>query len=193
MYLYTLIWYAICIATIVISYAAIFWKLRKIKKLVEELKITREKSCKRYGSRKEKNDEIFRKNSQIMKKLNYGIGKRSETKLEDKRPETNLDATETKMTYTILILISLNLSFWLPYQLFNIFIFELVKDKFDRAYYDIFRGVYFSQYLLNFFVYSARSEQYRKAYSYFWKKKKEQTLESLTRIWDHELSSHSKN
>ena len=72
-----------------------------------------------------------------------------------------------KMTWTISILIILNITCWLPYQIFNILIFDVFGPNFEHFYYDIVTALYFTQFSLNFFVYVARSEQYRKAFVYY--------------------------
>ena len=81
-----------------------------------------------------------------------------------------LDKRERQMTWTILILILLNLLCWLPYQLSNIYIFvtrsEHTKSS-ENFYFDVFIGIFFTQYSLNFFVYIVRSDQYQKAFLYF--------------------------
>ena len=89
----------------------------------------------------------------------------------DERLTAALDKRERHMTWTILILISLNLLCWLPYQLSNIYIFvtrsEHTKSS-ENYYFDVFIGIFFTQYSLNFFVYIVRSDQYQKAFLYFW-------------------------
>ena len=107
----------------------------------------------------------------------------------DRQPSScaSLAATERKMTYTVLILILLNMVCWLPYQLFNLVYIEgVVKfgPSFERYYYDLFVGLYFTQYALNFFVYVVNSGQYRKSFSYFFIQNKHETLESISKIWE---------
>ena len=89
----------------------------------------------------------------------------------DERLTAALDKRERHMTWTILILILLNLLCWLPYQLSNIYIFvtrsEHSKTS-ENFYFDVFIGIFFTQYSLNFFVYIVRSDQYQKAFLYFW-------------------------
>ena len=99
------------------------------------------------------------------------ISRRSFKGESDRKLTETLEKRERKMTLTILILILLNLFCWLPYQLSNIYIFatrsEHVKSS-EQFYFDLFIAIYFTQYSLNFFVYIVRSEQYRKAFLYFW-------------------------
>ena len=104
-----------------------------------------------------------------------------------KKSVTDLTAREKKMTTTILILILLNMVCWLPYQLNNIVILEIMGENYDRFTNDIFAGIYFTQFSLNFFVYVLRSEQYRKSFAYCWTKKKQQMWDSFSRVWDIEL------
>ena len=89
----------------------------------------------------------------------------------DERMIATLNDRERRMTWTILILILLNLLCWLPYQLSNVYIFatrsEHIKSS-EQFYFDIFTAIFFTQYSLNFFVYIVRCDQYRKAFLYFW-------------------------
>ena len=94
------------------------------------------------------------------------------------------ETRERKMTHTILILILLNMICWIPYQLANIVIFEVLEGKYEKWHYDIVVGLYFTQYGLNFFVYVLRSEQYRKSFSYCWRKTRQDVSDSFSRIRD---------
>ena len=105
-------------------------------------------------------------------------------KANRKKSVTDLSTREKKMTITILILILLNLTCWIPYQLFNVIIFEVVGEDFEKFYYDFVIGLYFTQFSLNFFVYVLRSEQYRNSFVYCWTKKKQEMFDSLSRAWD---------
>ena len=87
--------------------------------------------------------------------------------ISDANTNAILDKREKKMIRTVLILMILNIICWLPYQLFNAIIVEVVGSDFERFYYDMFYALYFTQFSLNFFVYIARSEQYRKAFGYY--------------------------
>jgi hypothetical protein len=123
-------------------------------------------------------------------KKSLGKTKTCRRREQRKKSVTDLATREKKMTQTILILILLNMGCWIPYQLFNIIIFEVLNGKYERYSYDIVAGLYFTQFSLNFFVYVLRSEQYRKSFVYCWVKKKQEMLDSFSRIWDIELRAN---
>ena len=87
--------------------------------------------------------------------------------ISDSNTKAILGKREKKMIWTVFILIMLNIICWLPYQLFNALIYDVIGDDFQRFYYDIFYALNFTQFCLNFFVYIARSTQYRKAFRYY--------------------------
>ena len=82
-----------------------------------------------------------------------------------------LNHRDMKMTWTILILIVINLICWLPYIIFPVALDFPVDDMDintmgERVFilYWILNNIFRSQYAVNFFVYVFRSEQYRNAF-----------------------------
>ena len=78
---------------------------------------------------------------------------------------------EIRMTWTILILIIINVVCWLPYIIFPLALdFPIddmdinTMDEGRFVLYWILNNIFRSQYALNFFVYVFRSEQYRNAF-----------------------------
>ena len=80
-----------------------------------------------------------------------------------------LSQRDIKMTKTILILIVLNLLFWLPYGLLINTALDLTVEpspytKKEYIVTVVLVAIFESQYAINFFVYMARHEQYRNAF-----------------------------
>ena len=82
-----------------------------------------------------------------------------------------LNHRDIKMTWTILILIIINVFCWIPYIIFPLAldfpIDEMDINKMDEGRYILYwilNNIFRSQYAINFFVYVFRSEQYRNAF-----------------------------
>ena len=70
---------------------------------------------------------------------------------------------EMKTTWTLFMVCICYFIFVMPITLVNVVNVQLDEPKLHLALFCI----YWLQYSLNFFIYAGRSEQYRKAYSYF--------------------------
>ena len=77
-----------------------------------------------------------------------------------------LTKREIRTTWTLFLVCFCYFLFVMPIALVNIIDFKSNSPQIHLALFCL----YWLQYSLNFFIYAARSEQYRKAYSYFlWK------------------------
>lgn len=80
-----------------------------------------------------------------------------------------LNRRDMKMTRTMLILIVLNFTFWLPYGTIFVIYGDFTNKHIPRTaeeyiFFAILIDVFEVQYAINFFVYVARSKQYRDAF-----------------------------
>ena len=81
---------------------------------------------------------------------------------------TRLNQRDIKMTRTVLILVVLNFLFWLPYGILTLTSTLTSKPSPSTAEIYILKiisvNIFESQYAINFFIYVARSEQYRNSF-----------------------------